>query len=171
VAGRHPSVLPLLSENQNRSGEKRMTQRCQQWQQWILHNLTDLSRIYGRNDVVLDAKTWRSILIVSYRLPTNWTPSRSRLLVVLPQGPQIFYSPPNRFYLDKGLRLISGRIPEHYFERGNYNDMSNRGMARFSFHLERGWHPRPEYYGGTTLKDVLRALNRGLSLAAEETMK
>lgn len=142
-----------------------------QWQYWILQNLKTLSKIYGRRTVVLDAQTWQSLLILNYSLPSNWKQTHSRLLIVLPQGPQVFYNPPERFYLDKGLRTCNGKTPAHYFEDKGYNDMSDRGMARFSFHLKEGWQPKAKYTGGTTILELLGVFHRGLSSAAEEAMR
>ena len=99
------------------------------WQYWILQNVQLLSRIYGRDGVVLDAKTWRSILIFYYSLPPNWGETSSRLLIVLPEKSKVFYTPPDRFYMDSGLRTVTGQVPAHYYEGRGFNDMAKQGMA------------------------------------------
>jgi hypothetical protein len=141
------------------------------WQYWILQNLQLLSEIYGKEGVVLNANTWGSILIFSYRLPDTWAQKSSRLLIVLPTKSQIFYSAPDRFYMDAGLRTVSGQKPAHYFESGGFNDMASQGMARFSFHLIKNWKPKINCLQGTTLVDVIEAFYMGLDIAAKETME
>jgi len=148
-----------------------MVNKYQNWQYWILQNLQLLSRIYGKNNVVLNGKTWQSILIYKYRLPSNWKQNTSRLLIVLPKKSKIFYAPPDRFYLDCNLRTITGKRPGHYFERDSFNDMGKLNMARFSFHLKKGWKPKINCQQGTNLLHVIDGLYKGMDLGAREAMK
>ncbi len=141
------------------------------WECWIVYNLQLLSKRFGRRQVTLDAKTRRSLLIMNYPLPRTWRQRRSRLLIVLPKKGKIFHSAPDRFYLDRGLRTVSGKKPAHYFENRGFNDLSDKGLARFSFHMVKGWHPNRACRGGTTLLDLLAAFDRGLDSAAREVMK
>ena len=145
-----------------------MASNMSDWQQWILENLADLSKRYGKDGVVLNGKTWRSILIFYYALPPGWNRKTSRLLIVLPKQSDIFYAPPDRFYLDKGLRAIDGKTPPHYFEDVGFNDLAKQGLARFSFHLNKGWHPSRQCSSGTTLIDAITALYHGLESAIRE---
>jgi hypothetical protein len=148
-----------------------MNDNLTDWQYWILQNLHLLSKIYGKEGVVLNAKTWRSILIFFYQLPDSWEQKSSRLLIVLPSKAQIFYAHPDRFYLDMGLRTATGQKPHHYFENESFNDMAGQGLARFSFHLKKNWKPKVDCLQGTTLVDVIEAFYKGLDLAARETMR
>ncbi len=140
------------------------------WQYWILQNIQLLSKRYGKDGVVLDGKTWRSILIFYYCLPESWKPRSSRLLIVLPPKSQIFHAPPDRFYMDRSLRTVTGQMPAHYYEEGGFNDLTKQGMARFSFHLKKGWQPKREHLKGTTLIDVIDAFYLALDMAAMEVM-
>ncbi|MBI4057770.1 hypothetical protein HY405_00390 [Candidatus Microgenomates bacterium] len=142
-----------------------------EWQYWIIQNIHILSKVYGRNGAILDAKNWQFILIPRFFLPRSWLQSHSRLIIVLPKGPQIFYAPPERFYLDRGLKTTSGEKPTHYFEGSGFNDMSSQNLARFSFHLQKGWNPKLPCTLGTTLIDVLDGLFLGLDAAAKEAMR
>lgn len=148
-----------------------MSNKYQNWQYWILQNLQLLGRIYGKNNVVLNGKTWQSILIYKYRLPPTWEQYSSRLLIVLPGKSKIFYTPPDRFYLDCKLRTITGKRPSHYFENSDFNDMKKQNMARFSFHLKSGWSPKVNCQKGTNLLHVIDGLYKGMNLGARETMK
>jgi len=148
-----------------------MVNKYQNWQYWILQNLQLLSRIYGKNNVVLNGKTWQSIVISYFKLPPTWRQKSSRLLIVLPVKSKIFYTPPDRFYLDCKLRTITGKIPGHYFERDSFNDLEKHNMARFSFHLKKGWNPKANCQEGTNLLHVIDGLYKGMDLGAREAMK
>lgn len=145
-----------------------MRKTYKDWQIWLLDNMILLGKIYGKDNVFLNNKDWQSILIRSYSLPNNWQPFSSRLLIVLPKGSQIFYKPPDRFYLNKGLRTITGKVPGHYFELNGFNDLSRKKFARFSFHLRSGWKPAMKCKDGTNLTHVLHGLQKGMKKAAME---
>lgn len=147
-----------------------MSDKLTDWQYWLLQNLRLLSKRYGKEGVVINGKTWRSILIFHFALPPTWERRTSRLLIVLPEKSQIMYTPPERFYLDWGLLTITGKKPAHYFENNDFNDMAKNRLARFSFHLVEGWNPRQNCLEGTTLVDVMAALYKGLESGAREVM-
>lgn len=144
-----------------------MGQNIKDFQHWILQNLYLFCKAFGKSNVVLNTKTWRSILINRFALPYNWRPSYSRLLIILPKGSRIFYNPPDRFYLDKGLRAINGKTPGHYFENAGFNDMAQYNIARFSFHVKQGWNPKIDAENGTNLLHVIKGLKIGLNDAAQ----
>ena len=148
-----------------------MQVKYKDWQYWLLQNLQLLAKVYGQKGVMLDSGNWQSILISKYWLPSTWRQASSRLLIILPQKSQIFYTPPDRFYLDLGLRALTGEKPAHYFERGSFNDMARRGMARFSFHLKKGWQPKINCQEGTNLLHVLEGLYKGMDSGAREAMR
>lgn len=137
-------------------------------QRWFLENVALLSRKFGGNSIVADASCCEYILITRYQLPSNWMQKSSRLLIRFLDINTIFNVPPNNFYLDKGLRTLRGTVPNHYFESGGFNDLGKRGLARFSFHVEKGWFPKLPASQGTTLIDVLSLLNQGMYKAANE---
>lgn len=137
---------------------------------WVIGNLYLLAKRYGKEGVVLDAKEVRSLMIFYFNLPETWQPRTSRLLIVLPSGPSLFHSAPDRFYLDKGLKTITGKEPAHYFEGNGFNDMSRQGLARFSFHITKNWFPKVAIDDGTTLIDVIDRLYQGMDIAAKEVM-
>lgn len=142
-----------------------------EWQYWMLQNVQLLSSRYGTDGVVLDGQTWHAILIFYYGLPRSWKQRTTRLLIVMPAGSQIFHTPPNRFYIDRGLRTVTGQKPSHYFEDHHFNDMANQDVARFSFHLIEGWNPKVQCNQGTTLLDVIDALYLAMDMAAKEVMR
>jgi len=148
-----------------------MSNKFSDWQYWILQNLQLLSKKYGENRVLLDAKTWQCLLIANFGLPPTWRQTTSQLIIILPEKAQVFCASPDRFYLEKGLRTVTGEKPRHYFESAGFNDMSGSNLARFSFHLKKGWYPKMHCKNGTTLLDILEGLCLGLDSAAREAMK
>jgi len=148
-----------------------MSQSLYDWQYWILLNLQALGKRFGRSNVALNGKTWGSIAIYRFPLPSNWYQSYSRLLLVLPKGPQIFYRAPDKFYLDMGLRARNGKVPGHYFEHAGFNDMQKYNIARFSFHVNKGWNPSRGFKKGTNVLHVIDGLQIGLRKAADEVLR
>ena len=140
------------------------------YQTWILQNLQLLTKMYGKNNVVLNAKNWQSILIRQYPLPSSWRHKTSRLLIVLPSKSSIFLAAPDRFYLNTGLKTTSGVRPGHYFENAAFNDKQNQNWARFSFHLKQGWKPKMQCQNGSNLSHVIHGLYKGMDKAAREVM-
>lgn len=137
-------------------------------QQWLLENADLLSQIFGSDRIVIDGSSWQYLLIYDYPLPSNWQQQNSRLLICFPDISKIFNFPPDHFYLDLGLRIVIGKTPKHYFEKGGFNDLRKQGFARFSFHIEKGWRPTLPCRQGTTLVDVLDMLHKAMYQAAEE---
>ena len=147
-----------------------MLNQYKDWQYWILQNLQLLYKIYGQDNVVLTGDNWQSMSIRHFVLPDNWGQETTRLLIILPAKSKIFYTPPDRFYLEKGLRTITGETPRHYFESKGFNDMSKQNLDRFSFHLKRGWDPKINCQDGTNLLHIIDGLYKGLDLGAREAM-
>lgn len=137
-------------------------------QHWLLGNAELLSRVFEGDRVFIDTQKYRYIIIEGFPLPTNWLQSSSRLLMKFPKPSQIFTFPPDHFYLNKGLKNINGQFLGHYFEGKGFNDLSKKGYARFSLHIEDGWHPTLDYRRGTNLIDVLDMLHDGMYRAAQE---
>ncbi len=142
----------------------------QKHEHWILQNSRLLSRRFGKYNVAINKKSLQSIKIMSFRLPSNWKQIYTELLIVLPKGSQIFYSPPERFYLNWGLRAINGRVPGHYFENHSFNDLAEKYLARFSFHINEGWNPNMKCEKGVNLLHVLDGLYKGMEAGANEVL-
>ena len=88
----------------------------------------------------------------------KWNRDASELLILIPSHyPEI---PPERFYLDSGLRDIRGKRPGHYFQANEY---SSKGWAWFCLHLEKGWSPRERIEAGDNLVTVIERIQVGLS--------
>ena len=123
-----------------------------------------------RNNVILNIQTWQSLVIKKFPLPENWKQYNSTLMIILPERSQLFYSPPDRFYLDWGLKAINGLTPEHYFENHSFNDFSKHRIARFSFHVQSGWVPAMNCTKGSNLLHVLDGLYKGMYTGAKEVL-
>ena len=147
-----------------------MKQKLDQVQYWILSNITLLRKRFGASNVIYNPNSLQNILIKEFPLPNNWQQHHTRLLIVLPKGMKVFYTSPDRFYLDKGLRARNGKVPTHYFEHSGFNDLIKQKVARFSFHIETGWRPAIYCPNGSNLLHVLEGLKRGMYSAAQEVL-
>lgn len=139
-----------------------------EYAEWWFYNLLLLAKLFGEHNLFVDDECQHLVIIENYPLPPNWRPSTSRLRIDLPPLDQLVYRQPDRFYLNKGLRLANGRSPAHYFEGTGFNDISTEGWARYSFHVNySSWHPLPYPPYGTTFVEVLDALDSSLTEVAE----
>lgn len=136
-------------------------------QLWILENCKLLGKVFGERYIYLN-DDFEYLKIYYFHLPDSWTPNRSTLLIKLPKGENIFSVPPDRFYLQQGLRVHS-RFPKHYFECDAYNDKYIEGWARYSFHITKGWKPNVICEHGMNLIGILDALYSRMEEAAKET--
>lgn len=129
---------------------------------WYKLNMAGLTGYFDPNQISLYTGPVTAIIVEGFELPQNFQQTHTNLMLMLPDGDSIFWVTPDRFYLNQGLRLIDGSIPEHYFEDGGFNDLSDEGWARYSFHLHE-WRPNQDVVSGTTIYDILEAIYTGLS--------
>ncbi len=148
-----------------------MKPKIQNWQYWVLQNIVLLSKRYGKRNIIFNNQNWQSIFIKNYALPYNWRKQTTFLLILLPKSSQILYNPPDRFYIEKNLKAYNGKRPTHYYEDSGFNDLSRHNLARFSFHVEKGWNPNLNSIKGTNLLHVLDGLQKGMYKAAQEVLK
>ncbi len=134
---------------------------------WFLENNWMLERLFGAERITFEWPEVKYLQISQYPLPTNWMQLHTSLLMVFDNPANIFVHPPDRFYLNRGLRTVHGEIPTHYFEGEGYNDLSNLNWARYSFHIQDNWHPERDVESGSTLLDVLDALHISLTQAGD----
>lgn len=141
------------------------------FQYWLMSQLAELSAVFGPDYVLFNENYWGQIQILFYPLPANWWPQFSQLMIVFPAETQAWITPPDRFYLQKGLRTTSGRTPTHYYEDGgpaSFNDLSDFNWARYSFHVKGSWSPRLNDDSGSNLVELLDSLDDALYAAAQE---
>ncbi|RKX28597.1 MAG: hypothetical protein DRP46_08410 [Candidatus Zixiibacteriota bacterium] len=140
-----------------------------QFSLWLINNSFLLAEIFGAKNILLDDINWQSIVIKNFELPPYWRQLYSRLKIVFPTRGRGLVIPPDKFYLDLGLRTVRGKIPEHYFERDYFNDLYSKGWARYSFHIKNGWKPSMIVREGTNLVNVLDMLHDAMFKAARDT--
>lgn len=76
------------------------------------------------------------IIVPAYILVAGWSKAQTALMVLVPPG--YATTPPDNFYTDVDLTLVSGAKPANTSE----NLQFGRRWRQFSYHLERGtWHP------------------------------
>lgn len=136
--------------------------------QWFNENILLLENLFGSDRIDWDISDYQWITIEDYPLPPNWRPTNSKFLMRLPLIKHIFTIPPDHFYLETGLRNINGIKPNHYIEKGDFNDLEIHGIARYSFHIRHGWRPTLPCRQGTNLIDVLDQLHESMTNAAKE---
>jgi hypothetical protein len=137
------------------------------FQTWLVLNAALLSKVFGTNNVLIDDNKWRCLQIMNFTLPINWNRCISKLLIEFPSRNNSIL-PPDRFYIERGLKTTNGHVPEHYFENDYFNDKASEGWARFSFHIEGNWQPSLDMRHGTTMIKVLDSLYNGMYKAAQE---
>jgi len=132
---------------------------------WLLWNLAMLERLFGEGNVTFDVPGERFIYIQQYPLPSNWRQIHTPLMIVFDNPANIFVTPPDRFYIAKGLRNINGETPTHYFEGPGFNDLSEQAWARYSFHIQGNWRPSLVAANGSNLILLLDALHKSMTQA------
>jgi len=101
--------------------------------------------------------------ISGFSLPENFKQKLTELMIIFPQGDNIFFERPNFFYVDQNLKLKKGGYPEHVFDFGIFfNDLSDKKWARFSYHIKK-WNPTRDVVSGSSLFDLLESIKKGLS--------
>ena len=132
-------------------------------QNWYKMNMVGLAGYYDPHTISLYTGEVIALMIEGFKLPRNFRQPTTNLMIIFPPGESIFYRKPDRFYLNQKLRLKDGRIPGHYFEGSGFNDLSDKGWARYSFHLTM-WKPTRDVISGTSIYDILEGIYKGLSL-------
>lgn len=132
---------------------------------WLLWNLRLLQRLFGERNVMMELPEKRYIYIQQFPLPSNWKQLHTPLMIVFDNPANIFVTPPDRFYIAKGLRNINGETPTHYFAGPGFNDLSKEGWARYSFHIKGKWKPSPIAANGSSLVLLLDALHKSMTQA------
>lgn len=136
--------------------------------QWLDQCIQMIQQEFGYERVSYDQSSFKWLMIKGFPLPKWWRQLSTNLLIILPNTGNIHTYPPDKFYLNKGLRTVNGLVPKHYYEGGGYNDMSSKGWARYSFELD-SWKPSSDVVSGNTLIDLLAAIYVSLDLLARET--
>ena len=95
--------------------------------------------------------TW--VLLPNFPLPPGWNRASTRLMIYLP--PAYPETPPQHFYLDRGLRDGLGRAPAHYFEGTSGRIGPDSGLACYCLHSQvgsaGGWSPSADLRRGDSL--------------------
>jgi hypothetical protein len=100
--------------------------------------------------------------IPNFSLPAGWSQSSSNLLIMVPAGyPMV---PPDKFFIERGLRDARGRSVGHYFEeQGGYNPYAGRGWAWFCYHIRSGaWRSTARPLDGDSLLTYANVIYQAL---------
>lgn len=93
-------------------------------------------------------------LILDYPLPKGWNREQTKLLFLVPTSYP--HTPPDNFYVENGLRLHNGSMPQSYTEGNSVPVGGNWGC--FSWHAEK-WQPTDTSKKGDNLLSFLRSIN------------
>lgn len=100
----------------------------------------------------------RSLLIDEWRLPSGWSSTQVRLMVVIPSGYPT--TPPDNFYTTPDLVLAGGREPGNT----SHVDLEGARWRQFSYHVEASdWRPHAVVTEGHNLLTFLEAVEKRLS--------
>ena len=130
---------------------------------WYKLNLMALTNTgyFPSKDITFIEQDKPVLVIDNFRLPENFKQKFTKLMIVFPYRHNIFSARPDQFYLDKNLKLRKGKNPGHIYNNSGFNDLSDRGWARYSFHLKK-WCPKHDVISGTSIYDILEAIYEGL---------
>lgn len=125
---------------------------------WYGENVQWLREIYGTENVRHDATEFTWVMLNSFRLPPNWSPRQSALLIETPGVQGAIEMARINFYLNKGLRNKVGNSPGHYFEdQGVLNKYGDRNWAWYCMHLH-SWAPAAKVLDGDSLLTAIDSI-------------
>lgn len=114
----------------------------------------EMTIISHRFPVLFDEKNLNYISIKNFPLNHNFNFDSTTLLLKIPV--QYPFTPPEHFYLKKGLRY-KGKSPEHYFQNAGFNDLSDLGWSKFCLHT-KSWKPTSDIISGDSLITFLELI-------------
>lgn len=135
---------------------------------WIDRCVMMIAQRFGNNRVTYDRSSYEWFMVYGFPLSRWWLQRSTSLFVVLPPVGNIATYPPDRFYVNQGLRTVSGLLVEHYYEEGaGFNDRARDGWARLSLHIE-SWYPSADVVSGHNLLHLLDIVYCKLDKLAQE---
>lgn len=127
---------------------------------WYWGNVQQLAQLMPNSQINYDTEECTWIYIDRFPMPGNIRQDYSRLLLTLPGFRYPITVPPKAFYLDKGLRGVSGRYLAHVFEQGashGCEDLSHLGYSWACLLLDR-WRPTYDVVSGDNLAVVTNTI-------------
>ena len=94
------------------------------------------------------------VMMPDFSLPDGWDRKQTRLLFLIPAT--YSHTAPDNFYVDAGLRLKNGSMPQNYSEGAGVPVGGNWGC--FSWHAQE-WQPSDEINEGDNLVSFVRSIN------------
>ncbi len=114
----------------------------------------EISIISYRFPVQFDEYNLDYISIKKFPLNHKFNYLDTTLLIKIPV--QYPFSPPEHFYLKKGL-LYKGASPEHYFQDAGFNDLDSLGWSKYCLHV-KSWKPNSDIISGDSLITFLELI-------------
>jgi hypothetical protein len=99
------------------------------------------------------------VIFKSFRLPPGWNRTVTRLLIIVPPGYPM--TPPDNFYVEPGLKLVSGAGVTNYSEPVS---QLGQNWGQFSYHVDSGdWKATADILSGHNLLTFMLGVERRLS--------
>lgn len=122
--------------------------------QWYHDNIELIRAIFPDKFIKYDKGSYTWLYIEDFDLPSGWVPPYSNFLMRMAGLDGGIETAPYGFYVDKGLRTVSGRKPEHYFEGTTVNDLAELNYSYLSIHI-RTWKPSLDVISGHNLATAI----------------
>jgi hypothetical protein len=114
----------------------------------------EITIISHRFPILFDENNLSYISVTNFPLNSQFNFSSTTLLLKIPV--QYPYTPPEHFYLKKGL-LYNGKSPVHYFQSAGFNDLSDLGWSKYCLHT-KSWKPTSDILSGDSLITFLELI-------------
>lgn len=108
---------------------------------------------------LIHAPDFSWVLVPRFPLTERWNMESTPLLIIQAGlDGDIFHCCPNHFYCHKDLKLARGSSHSHIFYDNGWNDLSLKGYARVSWHINN-WSPAPDMSYGHNLVSIFEGLD------------
>lgn len=126
---------------------------------WYWRNLRLLAQRWRQCDIKVDEDECTWIHLGRFPLPRNFRQRNTDLLLILAGVRRPITVAPRGFYVDQGLRSLSGRGLDHIFD--DDGPANATGYAWFCLHLDR-WQPSADVVRGDNLVTVTNTIQENL---------
>ncbi|MCB2189868.1 MAG: hypothetical protein KQJ78_25930 [Deltaproteobacteria bacterium] len=121
---------------------------------WFMANIAMLQRALG--PINFDDVAYRWFRVERMPLPPVYWKRETKLLTKVPY-PNLSHADGYNFYSDQYLSRRDGAVFQHIKEHAAWNDESDLGYARISFHLT-SFNPSPDMLHGDTFIDLMESV-------------
>lgn len=127
---------------------------------WYWANILLLGEILPQCNIEYDHEDFTWVYLDDFPLPENVKRNTTRLLLVLPGSGRPISVRPNAFYLDKGLKGVSGQPLAHIFNSDAYHGCANLSHQNYAWCclILRRWNPTWDVVSGDNLATIVNTI-------------